>query len=273
MLEFFFEFNEKDLATSVYTVEEMFLDDQHERFLNTYDSGAQDRCANVNTDPEFYDTELYKKALTDPENHLEKKWSRNILYSNSPRGNIVMFYDAYKKGFAYYCDTQSVSTNILNALAMKYVMVFRCRDLFMDNKLTPEECDSPLISLQIEEEKVEKEKKKESLNNINPDLLKKAPFAKLKKYQNASSSMNDKNEKEKEKEEPHYTNKFIYLGKIVNFCFIQKTQRKKVTSIASSVVFQGSKFEGLFNQEHQLQKDVMSYKEFKKAMESKKKLD
>lgn len=275
VIAFLFEINETECAQSVYTVEEMFLDDQHERFLTTYDSGAQDAAANANTDLAFYNAELYKNALADPDNELEKKWRRNILYANTPRGNVAMYYDAYKKGFAYYCDTQSVSANVLNALAMKYVMVFRCRDLFMDNKLTPEERDSPLIALQIAEENAEKEKKKENLNIINPDLLKKAPFAKLKKYSNPNASANAKGEDgekkkdgegEKRKEEPHYTNKFIYLGKIVNFCFIQKSQRKKVSSIASSVVFQGSKFEGLFSQEHELQKEVMSYKDFKKAV-------
>lgn len=268
-------------APSVYTIEELFLDDQHEKFLLTYDSGAQDATANTNTDPEFYDAELYKKTLLEEENPLEKKWKRNILYSNTPRGNIVMYYDAYKKGFAYYCDTQSVSANILNALAMKYVMAFRCRDLFMDNHFTPEERDSPLIAIQIAEEKAEKEKKKETIQGINPDLLKKAPFAKLKKYntpqqaqqqqrQQKNGATTTSQENKKEKEAPHYTNKFIYLGKILNFSFIQKVKRKKVSSIASSAVFQGSKYAGIFEQEHELQKEVMSYKDFKKALDSKK---
>jgi hypothetical protein len=275
---FLFEVNDNNTHSSVYTVDELFLDDQHLCFIETYDSGAQDADANANVDPEFYNTELYKTALVGSDNELEKKWKRNILYSNTPRGNIVMFYDAYKKGFAYYCDTQSVSANILNALAMKYVMAFRCRDLFMDNHLTPEERDSPLIQLQIDEENKEKEKKKESMNNINPDLLKKAPFAKLKKYNTAPTNANrngEEKEDKKEKEEPHYTNKFIYLGKVLNFSFIQKAKRTKVSSVASSAAFQGSKFEGMFEQEHQLQKDVMSYKDFKKAMaeSNKKKVD
>lgn len=275
IITFLFETN-SERAVSVYTIEGLFLEDQHLRFLETYDSGKNDKDANANVDPEFYDTELYKKTLADADNELEKKWKRNILYSNTPRGNIVMHYDVYKKGFVYYCDTQSVSANILNALAMKYVMAFRCRDLFIDNKLTPDERDSPLIQLQINEENAEKEKKKENVSAINPDLLKNAPFAKLKKYNtnpttNANKSENKNSEKEKEK--PHHTNKFIYLGKILNFSFIQKVPRKKISSVASSAVFQGSKYDAIFGQEHELQKDVMSYKDFKKAMESKKKTE
>jgi len=277
IITFLFETNPENSA-SVYTIEEIFLDDQHIRFLDTYDSSAADAVASANVDKEFYDIEVYKNTIADPDNELEKKWKRNILYSNTPRGNIVMYYDAFKKGFAYYCDTQSVSASILNALAMKYVLAFRCRDLFLDNHLTPEERDSPLIQIQIDEENKEKEKKKESINNINPDLLKKAPFAKLKKYNaapNTNANTNANKGEEKEKEAPHYTNKFVYLGKVLNFNFTQKAKRKMVSSVASSSVFQGSKFEGLFEQEHQLQKEVMSYKDFKKAMaeSNKKKMD
>ncbi len=267
IITFLFETHTED-SVSVYTIDEIFLDEQYSRFLETYDSGVQDEDASKNVDAEFYDSNLYKTTLTNSDNELEKKWKRNILYSNTPRGNVIMFYDAYKKGFAYYCDTQSVSANILNALAMKYVMAFRCRDLFMDNHYTPDERDSPLIALQIAEEKEEKKKKTENNNGIRPDLLKGAPFAKLKKYNVNTTTANGET---KEKEPPHYTNKFINLGKILNFSFIQKTKRKNVSSVASSSVFQGSKYADIFEQEHELQKEVISYKDFKKAMDAKKK--
>lgn len=260
------------IQQSVYSEDEWFFEEIYERFLGTYDCGEQDKSANVNMDKEFYDNDLYKKTISVSDNDFEKKWKRNILYVNTPRGNIVMTYDAYKKGFSYYCDTQSVSSNVLNALAMKYVMVFRCRDLFMDNHLTPEERDSPLIKLQLEEENAEKEKKKPSV--IDPNLLKNAPFAKLKKYNIAPSTQNQnqinniidkENEREKEKKEPHITNKFIYLGKILNFSFMPKRIKGNRNYIAKSIVFQGSKMESIFEEEHNLQKEVMSYKDYKKA--------
>jgi len=267
--------NYKYVQKSVFSEDEWFFEEIYEKFLETYDSGEQDQNANINMDKEFYDNGLYKKTISVSDNDFEKKWKRNILYVNTPRGNIVMMYDAYKKGFAYYCDTQSVSSIVLNALAMKYVMVFRCRDLFMDNHLTPEERDSPLIKLQLEEENAEKEKKKQNnTNSIDPNLLKNAPFAKLKKYNTAPSSSTQTNnnnateketEKEKEKNEPHITNKFIYLGKIVNFSFMPKKIKSNRNHIAKSVVFQGSKMESMFEEEHNLQKEVMSYKDYKRA--------
>ena len=265
--------NGRALPRSIYNEDECFFEDVYERFLETYDSGDQDKNANTNMDKEFYDNELYKKTISVSENDFEKKWKRNILYVNTPRGNVVMTYDAYKKGFAYYCDTQSVSSNVLNALAMKYVIVFRCRDLFMDNHLTPEERDSPLIQLQLDEENAEKEKKKQNISIIDPNLLKNAPFAKLKKYnapnpnQATGRNINNNNNTndEKEKQEPHITNKFIYLGKIANFSFMPKKIKSNRNHIAKSVVFQGSKMESMFEEEHNLQKEVLSYKDFKKA--------
>ena len=77
----------------------------------------------------FYNKKEYKQAIKEENNDLEKKWKSNILYKNTPRGNILMYYDAFKLGFVYTCDT-SVSYDILNALAMKYVTEFRCLDFF-----------------------------------------------------------------------------------------------------------------------------------------------
>jgi hypothetical protein len=47
-------------------------------------------------------------------------------------GNIIMYYDVFRMSFAYYSDTQGVHYNVLNACAMRYVCMFHCMDLFMD---------------------------------------------------------------------------------------------------------------------------------------------
>ena len=51
-----------------------------------------------------------------------------------------MHYDLYKNGFAYYCN-DSLNYNLLNAVAMKYVITFFCRDFFIDNHVFEEEMD------------------------------------------------------------------------------------------------------------------------------------
>jgi hypothetical protein len=47
-------------------------------------------------------------------------------------GNVIMYYDFYKMAFCYYCDMDGVNYNVMNACVMKYVMMFHCMDLFVD---------------------------------------------------------------------------------------------------------------------------------------------
>lgn len=53
-----------------------------------------------------------------------------------------------------------------------------------------------------------------------------------------------------------------------------KRIKSNANHIGKSVVFKGSKMESIFEEEHNLQKEVMSYKDFKKAYTaSKNKID
>jgi len=230
------------------------------RFLKTYEYESEK--INTNITDEFYNNNLYKETIINENSEFEKKWKANILYENTPRGNIIMYYDIYKKGFAYYSDQSSMPYSILNTAAMKYVRVFSCRDLFIDDKVTPSDNPSPLIALQDSEEKAEKQKinKKASNNVPDKDILKKAPFAKLKKYK--MEITNKENPQEKEvKLVINNVNKFIYMGKLLNFSFIQKIPKKKVNfNVKNSV------FGNLFDKEHNLQTEVLSYKDFKNSI-------
>jgi hypothetical protein len=109
-----------------------------------------------NIDTAFYDNTLFKQALREENNDIEKLWKTRILFENTPRGNIVMYYDPYKIGFAYYCD-QYVPYDILNAVAMKYVLMFQCRDFFVDELARPDNKPSKILKL-IEEPQKEEDK-------------------------------------------------------------------------------------------------------------------
>jgi hypothetical protein len=63
--------------------------------------------------------------MTESNTELEKMWRTRILFENTPRGNVIMFYDPYKLGFSFYCDQKIISYDILNAIATKYVRMFR----------------------------------------------------------------------------------------------------------------------------------------------------
>jgi hypothetical protein len=170
--------------------------------MKTYDSPDVDFSCNI--EKVFYDSKELAEVLKTENNYVEKSWKTRIMIEYTPRGNVLMYYDAYKQAFAYYSDQTVIPYSVLNAAAMKYVSIYWCRDFFVDESIgTP----SRLI---------QRDKPKE--NTTKPHLPSKTPFIKPKGY-NASSAKTDiKNEK--------MTNKFVYLGKIVNFGVLSKSKIK-----------------------------------------------
>ena len=125
---------------------------------------------NNNIDPIFYDKKEFNEFMKTDKNSLESIWKTRIRIDFSPRGNIIMFYDAYKMGFSYYCDQNVVSYDILNAIAMKYVMTYNCYSFFIDELIISEQ--NPLKKHYLEDKK-EDNKSKQKKNDS---------FVKLKNY-------------------------------------------------------------------------------------------
>jgi hypothetical protein len=215
-------------------------------------------------DPIFYDRPSYKKLMEEPNNHLEKEWKTRILYENTPRGNIIMYYDVYKEGFAYYCDQTGISYRILNIVAMKYTTTFRCQDFFVDNLLIPDN-KSPMIGYIQDELEIEEENKRKVTDKLlrhyhnekNDRTDMNSPFAKLQNYstnppnkqigkgQNATELLTSKGalhpekldqSKTPEKEKDKISNKFMYMGKCSNFSMIQKIPHKEVVQKPPSLM-------------------------------------
>jgi len=137
---------------------------------------------NSNIENIFYNKEEYFGIINKKDNEIEKIWRTRILFEYTPRGNIIMFYDPYKLGFSYYSNTNGIPYYILNAVAMKYIYIFRCLDLFVDNKLTEnflDKFESPLISLYFTEET----KKIPTFDNKN------SPFVKYKNQKQIKPNM------------------------------------------------------------------------------------
>lgn len=219
------------------------------RFLRTYQTNKSGGL-NSNVNEEFYSKDAYQSIIKTENNCLEQVWKRRILFENTPRGNVIMYYDPYKLAFAYYCDTSSMPYNLLNAVAMKYVLSFHCMHLFVDSEVTPADGASPLITCLLADTP-EKSKKKENVGGID---MKNAPFAKFKKA--ASNSGNKDTDKKPVIIYNH--NKFVCVGKIINFSFIRKVS----ASVNTINGFQSKLLDNLAA-ETTLQTQVMSYKDFK----------
>jgi hypothetical protein len=243
---------------------EQYIELHSGRFLKTYEST---NTYNDNIGSCFYEKDKLKEILKPKDNDLEVEWKRRILYESTPRGNIMMYYDPYKLGFVYYCDTNTISNSILNAAAMKYCLAYRCRDFFVDNEITPFEKPSVLIPTHYIEPP--KKKDKESKPSINNSV-----FAKLKDYSKKSepkhtNNLNDKdknNDNDKKeivnkiKETDKCKNRFIYMGKMYNINLLQPMKK-----IANKVNGFSSQYLDDFKGETEVQERALSYKDYKKS--------
>jgi len=192
---------------------EVYIKKYEHLFSESYESNVD---FNENIQKEFYIKEEYDKLIVQPNNLLESSWKRRILMEPTPFGNIIMFYNSYKQGFSYYCD-ENVPYVFLNAVAMKYVLKYFCRDFFIDNSIVPKNTCSPFLHIH------EIEKKKETSKTID---VTKGPFAKLKTYKPDSKVTFQSTEPEKK---PNFIkNKFIGCGKIYQFSPLQSVPKKVV---------------------------------------------
>ena len=232
---------------------EIYEESYKPKFLGTYAKDIKEYNSNI--DAVFYLTKEYAELLKDEDNTLEKQWRTRILYESTPRGNIALFYDVFKQAFSYYSD-QSIPYNMLNVAAMKYCVTFRCCDFFMDENVIPEGSSSALLNTIRADEKTEIMKNKKAVSEMLPDI-KNANFAKFKNYANkpvtAESKKTDSNKPEA-KEVEKSINRFLYLGKMNNFAFIQKVPKKKV------FIKTATKYDNMFGQ---ISREKVDYKTFR----------
>jgi len=195
---------------------------------------------NQNIEPIFYNRKELSELMKE-ENAIEKKWKSRILIQYTPRGNIIMYYDAYKGGFSYYSDHSVVPLRILNAVAMKYVMNYYCLDFFVDEVAFTSNT-SPLIDLMNLEDNEENEKSKKNFTRlaVNTKIdADKLPF--LKPKTNAPSSITE-TAKTHEKHEKRI-NKFIHLGKFNNYSIIQKKKKNMLLVTNTNYIFKNVNYD------------------------------
>ena len=196
-----------------------------------------------NIDQIFYNRENLNKVMESPNNVIELDWKSRVLIESTPRGTIIMLYDAYKEGFAYYSDLTGIPYKLLNAVAAKYTIVYRCRDFFIDEVAIPNN-PSPFLNIIHDENKNEKIKKRSTMVDT---ISEQSPFVKYRqsqssKHNTSSTSLQDK-----------VTNKFLYRGKIHNFNPIQPF--KKHTAPIKQIKTQFDKY---FESESEAQSNLMS---------------
>lgn len=201
--------DKKDVIV-VLSHEETYIEKCKTAFIRSYQEKNGDVTYNSNLDERFFSKELYDKAMSEQNSPFELEWRKRICMEYTPRGNIIMYYDAYKRAFAYYADI-SISYAVLNAVAMKYVSMYKCRYFFIDEGVCSDVSKSPFLHVH-EIEDVKKEKKDNIID------VKKGPFLQPKP-KGVKGNV----------DQPRITkalilckNKFVCVGKIRNFSILDK---------------------------------------------------
>jgi DNA repair exonuclease SbcCD ATPase subunit len=194
---------------------------------------------------ELSNTNTLKKAEEMSRNYVIDKRIEKLnncyVIEQTPLGNVMMIYDKEKNSFKYYSDN-TIPYRYLEPVARKYVKFFNCRPIFVDME---EELKNAEEKWEREKEAKEKELNEKEAKEVNEKVeQKKSVFAKFKSYNKEAGSgrvnvapppknsipnrvLTDAQEKEKIllKEK---ANRYTYEGKLVNFSFIKKVDRKIV---------------------------------------------
>jgi hypothetical protein len=81
----------------------------------------------------YYDAfELLENEELDEERLSNMK--NNVLYENTPKGRVIMYYNKETESFHYYCDTKEISYLYLETVARKYALTYDCKYIVVDIK-------------------------------------------------------------------------------------------------------------------------------------------
>jgi hypothetical protein len=171
-------------------------------------------------------------------NQRIEKLANCYVMETTPQGNVLMIYDKKCDSFKYYSDN-TIPYRYLEVVGRKYVKFFNCRPLYVDME---EELKLAEEKWEKEREEKEKEEKKQlEYNNSLKKDEKKNVFAKFKSYNKegvtgrVNKGVPPKNSititKEQENQKillKERANRYTYEGKMANFSFLKKIDRKVV---------------------------------------------
>ena len=210
-----------------------------------------------------YPVEKHSKVDDDDEEEHESLQYSIIMENVPDLGNVVMRYNAEKKGFDYWAD-RIIPQRYLCTVARKYVNSFKSFDIYTaeaeeilisdsDESVESDECGDEKESEEadVEEEEQEEEEEEEEEQEEDKEKEEEKPtnsvFATYKNYKTNDKKGKNKgkgtgNDKNTNNEKPvdKKINSFFYQGKINNFEILSKVkdeETEKEKSWYSPVTF------------------------------------
>jgi hypothetical protein len=175
---------------------------------------------------------------------LEKLKNSHVM-EHTPVGNVLMIYDKERETFKYYSDN-TIPYRYLDVVARKYVKFFNCRPIFVNTEeeiQLAEKKNEQAKKEREEKEALDKKRREEAIANHKPVEEKKRVFAKFKSYnkeagtghvstgappKNSGPSRQPAEKSENDVVLKERANRYTYEGKMANFSFIKKIDRKVV---------------------------------------------
>jgi len=238
ILNFIINFFKKNKQLIVKIPSETQYEKSCKKYANFYSIKTDDENSNI--DAVLYDFDKRKEVFTETKNTQEQMWKSRILFENTPRGNVMMYYNPYTMSFYYHSDEQIIPYKILEEVSKKYVVMNRCKDFFIDMKDRP---DNKMIDiLQKEEDSLKSKKMKVSdiTKCVNAHSDSKDVFAALKDYRSLDKTVSSTPsvpsstlmlKKTAAAPDVKFSNKFVRIGKMCEFNILQKPPNDKIVAV------------------------------------------
>jgi hypothetical protein len=200
------------------------------------------------------------------------------LRETTPRGEIVVYYDAKTKSFNYYSNSKNIPYSTLDAVARKYVCLHKDPSIYIDIRDEVQKGREKLLKKNKDNKlKLERNNNnKDNNNNTNSGMIssaKKSLFAAFKNYKtgrNAPKSIHNYDGKVTVEEYvviKDNINKFIYKGTIeqydVDVKYYNNKQQSHFGTIREDADDDGDA-DNVLNDELKHEKEALSYADFKK---------
>jgi len=218
---------------------ELFFDDEltREEKMENLLNKKKDLICEMNKIEETIDVEKDREQASVMArnfiiNKRIEKLENCFIMETTPQGNVLMIYDNKRNSFKFYSDS-TIPYRYLEVVSRKYVKMFDCRPLYVDMEEELNLAEERWAKLQEER----KQKEEQKIVSIE----KKSVFAKFKSYNKEGSTgrvnigVPPKNSilitKEQEKKKillKEQANRYTYEGKLANFSFLKKIERKVV---------------------------------------------
>ena len=245
LIRYIIQFFKKNKSSLPQIKQETQFEKSCKRYTEFYRRSTDDENSNI--DKVLYDFDKRKELFKESTNEPEKQWKSRVLQENTPRGNVIMHYNPYTHTFVYYSDEQIIPYNVLEQVAKRYVVVYRCKDFFVDMNDRPN--NKMLDILQKEEDSLKSKKMKvnDITKCVNVTSDSKDVFASLKDYRSntvsasasasastpsvPSSTMITKKLAENSEQKIKFANKYVRIGKMCEFNILQKPPNKKIEAV------------------------------------------